>query len=308
MKENTDKNEVIDLEDYTKISDDIEFNENNIINQDNKIYNFQLIMKIAKAELNQKVCKLLIELDQNHALVGSGFFCYIPSKKMKVLITNNHLIDQDFLNKGKKIKFSIEIDGKQNNREINLEVERFKNTNKTLDFTVIEILENDYIESFFEINESALLTDEDKKGQIFALQYPKGGSLQISFGNIIEKKINFKNPEFNSSCFIYNIGTESGSSGSPIISENDFKVIGLHKAGYGNKIKDEKINLGIYLNKVIESIPKKNLTYNKSAFYCKYEITEDTVDKKIPIFNNEYKIVNLLEKIIINQKEESIEK
>ena len=43
---------------------------------------------------------------------ASGFFRYIPYKEMRVLITNNHVIDQKILNK-KKLIIYIEEDEKE---------------------------------------------------------------------------------------------------------------------------------------------------------------------------------------------------
>jgi hypothetical protein len=111
-------------------------------------------MKIANDNLEQKVCKIIIEIDKDKALTGTGFFCDIPSKEIKVLLTNNHIIDEKFLINQKKLMFSIEINGKEVKHEINLEYDRYIYTNKELDFTIIEILREDNINDFFSIDEN----------------------------------------------------------------------------------------------------------------------------------------------------------
>ena len=77
-------------------------NEENIINQDNMIYNFNILMRIANAKLEQKVCKIILEINKDKAMAGTGFFCDIPSKEIKVLLTNKYFIDEKFLINEKK--------------------------------------------------------------------------------------------------------------------------------------------------------------------------------------------------------------
>ena len=98
MVEEENKQEIIEF-DY---NDYLDLNEENIINQDNMIYNFNILMKIANAKLEQKVCKIILEINKDKAMSGTGFFCDIPSKEIKVLLTNNHIIDEKFLINEKK--------------------------------------------------------------------------------------------------------------------------------------------------------------------------------------------------------------
>ena len=131
--------------------------------------------------------------------------------------------------------------------------------------------------------------------------------MKISLGIIAKEKLIFKNPELqelNNISFAYDIGTEAGSSGSPIISEDNLRVIGLHKGASKNK----KYNLGIYLKNIIELIPKKEKNINENVIYCKYEINEDSVNKIIKIFDNTNDIMDYINKVIINKKEEEKEK
>ena len=92
-----------------------------------------------------------VKINEKLSLInGAGFFCHIPLKKIKVFITNNHIINQEFLDKEKKLILFIE----NNKKEINLKLFRFKQTNELLDFTVIEILKEDNISNFLELDEN----------------------------------------------------------------------------------------------------------------------------------------------------------
>jgi hypothetical protein len=301
MVEEENKEKIIDIDN----NDYIDLNEENIVNQDNMIYNFNILMKIENAKLEQKVCKIILEINKDKAMSATGFFCDIPSKEIKVLLTNNHIIDEKFLIKEKKLTFSIEINGKEDKHEINLEYDRYIYTNKELDFTIIEILREDNINDFFNIDENFFQSENYIDQQLFSMQYPKGNNLQISFGKIINKKFISKN---KNNLFIYDIGTESGSSGSPIISVNNLKVIGLHKAGSKYTDKNKKINIGICLDKVIEIIPKKENIILENVIYCKYNISESECGKNVKIYNNKSDAGKKIKRIIINKKEETNEK
>ena len=79
---------------------------------------------------------------------GSGFFCKIPypnsQNLMKCLITNFHVIDKDYLDSEDRIKFEL------NSQPFNISLE-FKRKiwiNEEMDYTIIEVLENDKINEF----------------------------------------------------------------------------------------------------------------------------------------------------------------
>ena len=97
-------------------------------------------------QMNTSVCR--IYNDNNK---GTGFFTKIPykSKLLPVLITNNHIINQNDILNNKNISLYL------NNDEIIKTIKldnRFKYTNEKLDITIIEIkekkdnLNNKYLE------------------------------------------------------------------------------------------------------------------------------------------------------------------
>ena len=55
------------------------------------------------SQMKQNVCKIC----KNDGIKGTGFFCKIPlsqnNKYIPVFITNNHVIDQDYINNQKEI-------------------------------------------------------------------------------------------------------------------------------------------------------------------------------------------------------------
>ena len=79
-------------------------------------------------------------------------------------------------------------------------------------------MDGDFIDDYFEIDENLIKGKAFINELVFNLQYTKGEKLKASFGKII----NLGNKYFQ---FEYDAGSDKGSSGSPIISENGLKVI-----------------------------------------------------------------------------------
>ena len=106
--------------------------------------------KIIQSGIEQCICKIMREVkkgNQYKFITGTGFFFNCKQKKIKLFITNNHA-----------------------KNEINLE-NRYKFTDKDLDFTVIEILDGDNISKFIEIDE--FINSRDYKDeQIFTYEFP----------------------------------------------------------------------------------------------------------------------------------------
>ena len=75
MKEEKKNEDIIDID---NIIQDEELKEENIINEDNPIYNYNIIKKIINSKMENKNCKLKIEIN-GVQITGSGFFCHIPS-------------------------------------------------------------------------------------------------------------------------------------------------------------------------------------------------------------------------------------
>ena len=189
---------------------------NNVINYNNNSNDKQYIKEIKTNQpiitakknknilslLEKCVCKIITKKG-----TGTGCFCkmFYPDqfKLLPVLITNNHVLDQNNI----KINDIIEISfDNVNIKKIKITDSRKTYTNKDLDITIIEIKPNiDQINYYLDIDD---YNNENYKGkEVCILQYLDEPSL--SFGKII----NIDNGDI-----YYNCSTEFGSSGGPILS------------------------------------------------------------------------------------------
>ena len=195
-------------------------------------------------KINEQMNKIVCVIDLGN-MKGTGFFCKIPfpdnKNLLSVLITCNHIINEDYLTRNKSI--FISFNNQNERREINLE-NRIQFTNKEYDITIIEIKQKDNINDFLEVEE--LNEDALQELTVYLLQYLKGEKCLVSFGII--RRIKEKN-------IIHNCWTDFGSAGSPIISYRNSKVIGMHfglyKGGFKNSFK-----LGILLSNAIMEFQK----------------------------------------------------
>jgi len=209
--------------------------------------------KIIMEQMEKNICKIKIGENQ-----GTGFFCKIPfpdiNNMLTVFITNNHVIDENYLNK-KDVKIQLDIKEKIDKININLN-NRMKYTNKEYDTTIIEIKEKDKIKNYLELDDIIMDDILNNKNQnkeyedktIYIIQYPKG-ELSVSYGVIsnitLDKSYNFNHKS----------GTEKGSSGSPILALNN-KLFGIHK------IAGHNTNKGTFLNYPIKEFIKLNYNIN----------------------------------------------
>ena len=128
-------------------------------------------------------------------------------------------------------------------------------TNKVFDITIIEIKETDNLDiSLLEIDDDIFNSPLESfiKKDIYLIQYPKSKISEASPGII-----NFINENY---LLGHICQTEKGSSGSPIINMENYKVLGIHKGGSENL----NINLGTFIKVAIDDFNKK-YKENKSA-------------------------------------------
>ena len=229
-----DNNE-FDLNYYNDVEDDININLVNI----GEIMNKYIIKFEVEANIDEKV----------EFRSGIGVICNIPSKRMKALITFNHLINLSFLNQSKKL--ILYINNKE--REIDMKKNRYKYANKELDFAIIEILEKDGVENFIGVDKfinSRNFIGTDIK--CFSLINDK--DVEMLNGIIKEKNNN------NYICTI-----DSKNEGIIMLKDN-CKLIGLMKE---NK---EIIPINIIINKI-------------NFIKCIYYINNEDKDEYIQIIN-----------------------
>ena len=198
--------------------------EQKIIGHGKPIPATKLIQILKKGE--ESTCKII-----SLKVEGSGFFCKIG--KESFLFTNNHVIDENFINNNNKL---VTIYKKQ--EKIFQLYDRKKITNINLDFTMIEIKYEDNISDFFEIDD---YIDSDKNQylnkDIGILQYPYGNEFAFDKGEL--NKIEYFR-------LFHSVSTDYGSSGSPIFLIDNLKVIGIHN------VRERNINSGIFMKNILD--------------------------------------------------------
>jgi len=229
-------------------------------------------LQIIENQMINCVCKI----HKNNGLKGTGFFCNIPIKEKKItlpmLITNYHILNENDLKKGKSI--TISLNNEKEFKKITIDNIRKVYFSQDLDISFIEIFyDEDKINNkfFLEVDteatntENTFLNDKFKYSSLYTLNYQKEGKIVVSFGIISE----IKNNDIYHSC-----NTDYGASGSPILSLNNNKVIGIH---FGNN-KEKPHNIGTFIK------------YAISKFYKNLNIQQNNYDKRIikerSFFNN----------------------
>jgi hypothetical protein len=171
------------------------------------------------------------------------------------LITCNHVLNEKFLinNEDIDLKYKnknvcLDIKDSQiftiENYKIDKKAKRKIFTDPDLDFTCIELLENDF-QGKYELYKIKEKNNEIKNKEIFILHYPRDNDLSFSLGKILKEQNYYIG---------HNASTEGGSSGSPIITRDDLNVIGIHKGG------DNIINIGYFMEDIMRQI--KNIFSN----------------------------------------------
>ena len=241
--------------------------------------------KTILSQMKNSICKI-------YKCNGTGFFCKIPFKnfKFKVLMTNYHVIDEEYIKDNKIMKISLNnenVDIKElNNRTIYF--------NKEYDIAIIEIKNSDKIEAnyldlgdeIFEDNSELIYENKS----VYTLHYPKMDEASVSYG-IIK---NIENYDIKHTCC-----TEQGSSGSPIMYLLNNKVIGIHR-GASPKYN---YNLGSFIKNPINEFVqkgKKNLDKKKK--------NETNDDKNNKLNKSKIKLNNINDKIKKGIKNEFIYK
>ena len=212
-------------------------------------------------QMENCICKINLKNGEK----GTGFFVKIPfnNNLLPVLITNNHVLNQNDIKDNSIIEISINNEIK----EIKIDYERKKYSDKNIDITIIEIRPNkDGIYNYLELDEQEIYKNEKnleleyRKKSIYILHYPKG-EVNVSYGlinNIIDKRISHY-------CRI-----EEDSSGSPILSLKTFKVIGIHNVSSQNN----KMNYGIFIKYIIDIYNEYNNKY-KNEINIIYETNKE---------------------------------
>ena len=119
--------------------------------------------KVILSQMEDCICKIV----KDNGEKGTGFFCKIsfPDEEnlLKVLITNNHVLNENDIKNDKIIKFKIynKEKKKEEKKEIKIDNSRkkftMKNKEEGIDITIIEVKPNkDKINNFLEIDDEIL--------------------------------------------------------------------------------------------------------------------------------------------------------
>ena len=248
-----------------------------------KIISYECTKKILE-QMEKNIVKIKIGIEQ-----GTGFFCKIPfpnkENMLPVLITNNHVINEDILFKKDEL-IKLDIKNEENIKTINLN-NRLKYTNEDYDVTIIEIKNEDNVNHYLEIDDKVINDIINNHNQnkdyidktVYIMQYPEG-ELSVSYGNIVgiyeKEKYNFQ----------HKCSTNRGSSGSPILNIINNKVIGIHKKG-------ANINKGAFLSYSIKEFINRNYYMNKSNNIFEYKINEKLLNGINNKFNLDLKDIKI---------------
>ena len=227
--------------------------------------------KIIIEQMEKNICRINIGEKK-----GTGFFCKIPfpdkNNMLPIFITNNHIINQNYLDKKNNIPIYI-YENKEIIKEINI-VNRMKYTNEEYDVTIIEIKEEDNIKNYLELDDTLINNYNNDNREyidetVYMMQYARG-KLSVSYGII---KSIYQDKKYD---FMHKCSGRFGSSGSPILNINNNKIIGIHKEGY-----KYKFNIGTFLNYPFKDFIQQFYKNNRNNKIDKKYNNRDNKDNRI---------------------------
>ena len=193
--------------------------------------------------------------------VGTGFFCKIPFINKSFLVTNNHVLDEQYFLENKEIKLMLNDEKETKVINIMNKKERNKYFNEKYDIALIELKDKDNIRNFLELDDNLFKDNEHiiyEDKSIYIPQYLNGKNAVVSYGLL---------KGITKSEIMHTCTTDIGSSGSPILNLETCKVIGIHKgsthfnSNKGTLLK-YPINDFIQSSKMNENVKNDSLNYN----------------------------------------------
>ena len=244
-------------------------------------------------QMENSVCRITSEHKN-----GTGFFCKIElnREKIKVLITNYHIINDDLLYSHETIKINLKnkcIPIKLNkNRKI------YSSDKTEYDIMILKIYPYDDIQNinYLELDDNLLSNKSEliyEDTSIYILHFPMSKEINVSYGYGIKEK--------DKNNIMHKCKTAMGSSGAPILNLSTNKVIGIHKSYINSTKKDNKencYNLGTLLKYPLIKLNKKNDPFRKNIKKEKVAIKGKKMNKNISNLN-----INKQSPIIGNKNE-----
>ena len=177
-------------------------------------------------------------------LTGTGFFCKIPyeGKSIPVLMTNYHIISDDFLKNNKSFEISINNGEIYDTINIKENCKIYSSIRDKYDIMIIKIKDENNKYNYLDLDEHLFDNNSEniyKNKSIYILHYTFNDKVHVSFGYGIEKLDEY---------YIKHLcNTDPCSSGSPILNLKNNKVIGIHSGVINNKNIEPQYNIGILL-------------------------------------------------------------
>ena len=264
--------------------------------------------KIILNQMENCICRII----KNDGVKGTGFFCIINYKNniIPCMITNNHVIDEEYIKNNNSIKVSINDNKEIKNIKIDDNRIIYTKPKEQYDTTIIEIKpEKDKINNFMEIDEDIFKENSEiiyNFHSVYILQYPKSDKASVSYGIITNIK------EYN---IFHKCSTESGSSGSPIINLLNNKIIGIHKEASLtfniNKGTYLKYPINEFINKYKKNMEKLefNLENQSKGIYQVYKVIKNEIELELKADEEDlnYKFYYLGEKGLKELEESDID-
>ena len=222
--------------------------------------------------------------------IGTGFFCKIllRNELIPVLITAFNIIDDNYIENNREIQISINGDRKIININPNSKI--YSSVNMKYSLMLIKINDRE-ITDFLELDPN-IFSDKSEEYyenvSIYTLHCLQGDKSLVSYGKGIHKIDEF---DIKHLCF-----TGLGSSGGPILSLSNNKVIGVHKGTIKNK-GGNNFKIGTFLKYPLLEI--NGNTMNINLFNQTKNQKEKTKDIKIQ--KNEIKMTIKIDKNDINK-------
>ena len=137
------------------------------------------------------------------------------------MVTNYHIIDDNFLLNNKQLKICLNGQLKIINLDENCRI--YSSITNKFDLMIIKLKKGE-INKYLELEQNLFIDNAEKIYQnelIFVLHYPNGDQVSVSLGIGIER-INEFDIKHQRNSNLY-------SSGGPILSLHTNKIIGIHK-------------------------------------------------------------------------------
>ena len=240
--------------------------------------------KIILHQMESCICNIYME----NLTSITGFFMKIPykSNNLPVLITSSTILEQKKTKDNNYIELTLNDD--KIYREIDLNKKRKIYKNLKFKIVVIEIYPlEDKINNYLELDEKNVNGQNNLNNtkSIFSLYYSNEKSISVSYGLLMDIISN----DIKHTCNV-----DKNSLGSPILSLENFKVIGINKG-----IRNNDINLGFNINYLIQEFNNQfnEIDDDLNELTIKYLINDK--DDKIKIFDETF-VNNNKENCILN--------